>query len=363
MPATSRHIVASFLLHTRFVIPNLSCILPDHCIFQAIVDDAVCIFDEGTGKHAGTAIPTSRYAANGRKTVFGREYSLLVIDEAHEARKYNKLHLAARQLRTQSKAIIAMTATTVTTKPQASPPLIIPCLIPSMLNVHSLPQDLWIFGQLLGIPSFSDHSEHQQMNRDLSGAIRRDRRHQRQATAASNPLSAVFVGSEPLSDMSDLEYPQIMTRWMVKMREYYAKHVIRRTVNSVDHAGNKIFGIEPYLEHPILVKMYDWEMANLGHIARTVIKQHPLATLIGASKVTIHFSNPTTIHADAYHYRTSTPTSGGPCSSRAHTVNRNQAHGPSQNPRMPGCRLTTRSNSRSLRRSSSTIYNRMVLGH
>lgn len=62
-----------------------------------------------------------------------------------------------------------------------------------------------------------------------------------------------------------------MTNWMVKMRECYASHVIRHTVDLVDHTGNKIFSIEPYLEHPMLVKMYDWEMSNLRLIVQTVL--------------------------------------------------------------------------------------------
>jgi hypothetical protein len=45
---------------------------------------------------------------------------MLFVDEAHAARKYNKVHLAVRGLLERCMAIVAMMATPVTTKPAVS---------------------------------------------------------------------------------------------------------------------------------------------------------------------------------------------------------------------------------------------------
>lgn len=124
-----------------------------------------------------------------------------------------------------------------------------------------------------------------QMKRELDGAMRRDRKQQRQAGQVGNILRSVLVGRETHSQVPDLEYPEVMRQWMVKMRDYFAQHVIRRTVDSVNNKGEKIFGLKTYSEHYLLVKMFQWETDNLLRIAQNMVKDNPLATLIGAAKV------------------------------------------------------------------------------
>ena len=58
------------------------------------------------------------FSSRAKSTLFGYQYLLVVMDEAHSARKFNKIHTAYHGLRQQSRAIVAMTATPVMTKLQ-----------------------------------------------------------------------------------------------------------------------------------------------------------------------------------------------------------------------------------------------------
>ena len=58
------------------------------------------------------------FSSHVKSTLFRYQYLLVVMDEAHSARKFNKIHMAYHGLRQQSQAIIAMTATPVMTKLQ-----------------------------------------------------------------------------------------------------------------------------------------------------------------------------------------------------------------------------------------------------
>ena len=64
-----------------------------------------CIFSE----------PPVRNCRKIPKTLFGREWLVVAIDEAHVARKINKAYVGAFQLRLRAKVPIAMTATPILT--------------------------------------------------------------------------------------------------------------------------------------------------------------------------------------------------------------------------------------------------------
>ena len=140
-------------------------------------------------------------------------------------------------------------------------------------------------GQLIGISAFFNDDQWLKMKRELEGAMRRDRSKQRDAGQQGSMLRSVLVGRESNPDAPNLEYLGVMTRWMVTMREHFTLHVIRRTVDSVNNQGNKIFGLKPFSEHFLLVKMHSWETANLHRIAQNLVSDNPLATLLGAAKV------------------------------------------------------------------------------
>ena len=54
------------------------------------------------------------------KTVFGRRYLMVAIDEAHGFRNVNKLYGAVRALRDKTDILVAMMATPVQTQPSVS---------------------------------------------------------------------------------------------------------------------------------------------------------------------------------------------------------------------------------------------------
>ena len=66
----------------------------------------------------GSVKQSPAFSSRAKSTVFGYEYLIAVVDEAHSARKFNKLHTGYQGLRQQAQAILTMTATPVTTKLQ-----------------------------------------------------------------------------------------------------------------------------------------------------------------------------------------------------------------------------------------------------
>ncbi|KAG2359798.1 hypothetical protein BDR07DRAFT_1291359, partial [Suillus spraguei] len=104
---------------------------------NAAHDDAATVFVKDNRDSYGKPIASPRFERISPSTLFGRGYNVMFFDEAHCARKYDKVHIAARRLQERSHLMVAMTATPVTTKPT----------------------DLWIMGQLPGLPQFKDAAQ------------------------------------------------------------------------------------------------------------------------------------------------------------------------------------------------------------
>lgn len=71
----------------------------------------------------------------------------------------------------------------------------------------------------------------------------------------------------------------------------YAGVIIRRTLQSVDHAGCRISGLEPYHEHFIKVPLYPKEMENLETLAQDLVRDgtHKVAQFAGGSVSSSHY--------------------------------------------------------------------------
>ncbi|KAG2063373.1 hypothetical protein BDR04DRAFT_1038198 [Suillus decipiens] len=179
----------------------------------AIQDDASTIFGDGPREDLGHPRKTARYDQIHRNTIYGHHFCMLIVDEAHVARKYNKVHLALRGLLERCMAIVAMTATPVTTKP-------------------------------------ADGVEGSILRELLAGAENPDRR--------------------------DGEYGPIMKKWMDIMREWFAPAVILRNLDSVDDAGTKILGLPPCHDHTLQMHLLPWEMSNLRAIANGYLEDSPI---------------------------------------------------------------------------------------
>ncbi|CCM06798.1 uncharacterized protein FIBRA_09098 [Fibroporia radiculosa] len=144
------------------------------------------------------------------KTVYGREFGLCVIDEAHLGRTMNKLFTASMCLGERSRAVVAMTATPVLTKP----------------------------GDL---------------SRRINSARRRDM-HRLKDTFEENYqevldmlLKNTQVASNPKS-----EYHVEIMKALADIREKFKGAIVRRTVNSLDYMGSQISGLADYQEHKLL---------------------------------------------------------------------------------------------------------------
>lgn len=132
-------------------------------------------------------------------------------------------------------------------------------------------------GQLLGIKNFFDYEEFMTLNREISRATRRDNKALRDAGVEGSILRGMLVGAHN-PETPNLEFGTVMREWMRKMRDRFALYVIRRTIDSLDTSGNKIFGMRPYLDHCLGVKMSAWEMSNLRDFAKEIVKDNPMAT-------------------------------------------------------------------------------------
>ena len=195
------------------------------------------------------------------------------MDEAHCARKHNQIHRAYRGVRERCLALVAMTATPVTTKTQVSHYFVdeVP------FDRFCYTQDLFVMGQWMGIPGFEDFKEYLLLNKEINRAHRQDTKALREAGIEANIVRGVFIGVRN-PNTPDLESPKVTTGWMNKIRERFAHYVIRRTIDSIDYAGNKLFGMRPYTEHVLKLQMYDWESGNLRRFAKDLVKENPVAS-------------------------------------------------------------------------------------
>ncbi|KAG2335631.1 hypothetical protein BDR05DRAFT_898054 [Suillus weaverae] len=180
---------------------------------NAAQDDAATVFVENDRDSYGKPIAGARFGRLGSNTLFGHDYNVTFFDEAHCARKYNKVHVAARGLQERSHSMVAMTATPVTTKPAAG--------------------------------------------------------------VESSILRGVLVGNHN-PEATQEEYLPYMKKWMGRMREWFSPAVILRTLDSTDNTGSKILGLPPYHDHSLKIKLLDWEMENLRNIARGYLDDCPI---------------------------------------------------------------------------------------
>ncbi|KAG8213507.1 hypothetical protein J3R82DRAFT_12050 [Butyriboletus roseoflavus] len=229
--------------------------------YTAVQDDSIRCFRSGSKNDQGRGLKIAQYQRNAPHTVYGHEFGFMIMDEAHAGRKYNTAHVACRELRIKSRVIIALTATPVTTKAQ----------------------DLWIMGDLLGIKGFDDHDELVKMTRELNAASRKDAKEQREAGYEGNQLRGTLIGKVN-PNVPAAEFAPKMRQWMKVMRERFSTHIIQRTIDSKDPRGQKLFGMRPYQDHSLHLRMYEWEMENLRSFAKEIVKDNPMAAAADTRK-------------------------------------------------------------------------------
>ena len=73
----------------------------------------------------------------------------------------------------------------------------------------------------------------------------------REAGIDGSIIYGVFVGVR--NNTPDLQATAVTREWMSRIRDRFAYHVVRRTIDSVDHAGHKLW---PCREHVLKLEMY-----------------------------------------------------------------------------------------------------------
>ncbi|KAH9841961.1 P-loop containing nucleoside triphosphate hydrolase protein, partial [Rhodofomes roseus] len=218
---------------------------------KAITSDATDMFTQADDKSADG---TPRYPEPGEwaeasaQTVYGQQWGALIVDEIHEVRTLNKSYMAIRMARKQSGMTIGMSAT------------------PGITNA----MDFAAIGWVLGIKAFSEGAaELLQWKRNLAAAKRRDAASMKRDEEASSKLKSVLTGSmdAEADTMIKGEYVPMLEKTMEVCRRLFIGHIARRTLRSLDFAGQAISGLPDYHEIILPLKMSDAEMDLFERLA------------------------------------------------------------------------------------------------
>jgi hypothetical protein len=139
-------------------------------------------------------------------------------------------------------------------------------------------------GHFLGIQRFSDKVAYDAMTKELNRAQARDRKAERESESAADHLRKLLSGKDA-HDLNKTEFYPKLQKYIPQLREAFSRHVIRRTLDSIDYQGRKIFGMRPYLEHVMLIELRDWERSELNALTNEIVERNPLTTLVGTGKV------------------------------------------------------------------------------
>ncbi|KIN92842.1 hypothetical protein M404DRAFT_172474 [Pisolithus tinctorius Marx 270] len=119
------------------------------------------------------------------------------------------------------------------------------------------------------------------MSRELSRAQAKDRKAERDS--AEDRLRGLLGGEEKTAERNTETRP-VLQQWVPWLRDRFSKHVIRRTLDSLDYRGNKIFGLPPYQEHVMLLELREWERSRLATITEELVHSPSVNTIAGAGK-------------------------------------------------------------------------------
>ena len=140
-------------------------------------------------------------------------------------------------------------------------------------------------GAMMGIQVFGSKDTYLEMTKELNRTQAKDRKAEKESVDAAKRLRSLLGGLNIDQATSSSEFVPKLRRWVPFIRKGFSKFVIRRTLDSVDYAGNKIFGLPPYHVHVLVLELRDWERKTLTDITSELIDQSPVTTLAGAGKV------------------------------------------------------------------------------
>lgn len=146
-------------------------------------------------------------------------------------------------------------------------------------------------GHLMGIRPFFNKGRYDEVHRELNRAQAKDRKVERQSEKAGNHLRVLLSG-EDSHDLTKTEYYLCLQKHIPFVRDTFAKHVIRRTLDSVDYRQQKIFGMKPYQEHIMLLELRQWERQALSVLTDQMLESKPAITVVSSTSVSFYSSVP-----------------------------------------------------------------------
>ncbi|KAI0350441.1 hypothetical protein OH77DRAFT_1572606 [Trametes cingulata] len=162
-----------------------------------------------------------------------RQYAIIAIDEAHNARRAGPAYMACCELVKRAFFAIGMTATPIITSPN----------------------DLMLICRMLRIPGFTNPK----MDEHHRAYLREKNKESRQREEQRHMTRRIVKGKKPEYE----ETPTLLTLfdWLDYSRKLLEKSVIRRTATSLDYEGKPIINLHPYVTVPVLVKLNEEETA------------------------------------------------------------------------------------------------------
>jgi len=288
-----RMLITTSKVRSRLFIPSTPIPLTPPLFLQAAQSDFEAVL-EADGTHP-TESPKqlASFAEHGPSTLYGQEFLVTVVDEAHLCRNMKKAFFTFFGLMERSQCRIAMTATPIISRPQVS---VIAFSLP--FSILILLQDVWNLGRLLRIDAFSSATadeEYREMDLKIRRSMAKDRKQLRKSGEMEALIEATVKGQAEPERVS--AYEREMRRMIDTTRVRYAGLTIRRTLRSIDYAGKRISGLKPFSEHFIKVLPYPHEITNLESVAQELIRDgtHKVAQVAGgsvspaASFVVLHF--------------------------------------------------------------------------
>lgn len=117
----------------------------------------------------------------------------------------------------------------------------------------------------MGLEMFS--ATHDSEFRKMGAELRKANAEDKKALKKQGGGLIIATVNGKAKQIPNANYSNTMKGCMADMRNRFKGCTIRRTVWSIDNTGKRISGLEPFEEHPLLLKLYPSEMANLEAIA------------------------------------------------------------------------------------------------
>ncbi|OSC96198.1 hypothetical protein PYCCODRAFT_1472816, partial [Trametes coccinea BRFM310] len=211
--------------------------------------------------NAGDRLPVDRAADPelAAMTLFahGKQYGVVIMDEAHYARTARATRLAAVELVNLATAVVAMTATPIMTSPM----------------------DVVLLAQMLHIPGFK--TEAMQEHRKAYMRAKNHDTKQRKARSDTVQLAAAITIGKRTAKSEESESKVTIRAWVADVRKLLIDYVVRRSVHSIDRDGQPIIRLPPWKDIIVPVRLREDEMRVQHHLVDRLKEERSKLTTAG----------------------------------------------------------------------------------